>query len=393
MYSVADYGSMIADRVRMDAYEAALKAAIRPGAVVLDIGAGTGICALLACRYGARHVYALEVNPAVVVGRTIAEANGLAERITFVRQLSTSWQPPEQADVMVSDLRGVLPLTSGHLPAIIDARTRLLKSGGIQIPRRDDLWAAVVRARRVHDHLTRIWTDNPYGLDMSAARELVVNTWLSAPNRGCQPITAPAHGATLDYTTLDNTALRAHFTWHGPGRGRAHGILVWFEAEVLEGIRYTTAPDQPPTVYGRAFVPWPHAVALDGSETIELELCADLVGDDYIWRWETTIARARGDGAPATRFKQSTFHSQPLDLDRLHRRAPGHVPSLGVEGRIDLLILQGMAEGLSVQALAERLAVQLPDRFPGWQAALGRVGDVAARYDAGAVERSGPAAS
>ena len=49
MYRVVDYGDMIADAVRMNAFVAALRAAVTPGCVVVDIGTGTGIFALLAC--------------------------------------------------------------------------------------------------------------------------------------------------------------------------------------------------------------------------------------------------------------------------------------------------------------------------------------------------------
>jgi len=42
-YSIAGYGEMIADRVRMDAYVRALRRAIAPGSVVIDIGTAYGI--------------------------------------------------------------------------------------------------------------------------------------------------------------------------------------------------------------------------------------------------------------------------------------------------------------------------------------------------------------
>lgn len=56
VYNLNDYGRMIADHVRMDAYAQALKAVVTPESVVLDIGAATGIHALLACKFGARRV-------------------------------------------------------------------------------------------------------------------------------------------------------------------------------------------------------------------------------------------------------------------------------------------------------------------------------------------------
>ena len=88
MYSVHDYGAMIADRVRMEAYAEALRQAVKPGSVVLDLGSGAGIFALLACRLGARHVYAIEPSDIIEVGREIAAANSCRGRITFLQQRS-----------------------------------------------------------------------------------------------------------------------------------------------------------------------------------------------------------------------------------------------------------------------------------------------------------------
>ena len=49
MYSIMGFGAMIEDKGRMNAYVSALKATVKNGDVVVDIGTGTGIAALLAC--------------------------------------------------------------------------------------------------------------------------------------------------------------------------------------------------------------------------------------------------------------------------------------------------------------------------------------------------------
>ena len=134
MYSLNGYGDMITDTVRMDAYVRALQRAVKPGAVVLDIGTGTGIFALLAARMGARRVYAIEPSDAINVAREIARANGCADSIEFIQALSTEVEPAERADVLVSDLRGVLPFCGGHFAAIADARRRWLAPGATLIP-------------------------------------------------------------------------------------------------------------------------------------------------------------------------------------------------------------------------------------------------------------------
>src|SRR5947207_11156361 len=117
MYSLAGYCSMIAERVRTDAYTRALRQVLRPGSICLDLGTGSGFFAVLACRLGARKVIAVEPDDAIHVARAVAAANGCAERITFLQNLSTRVNLEEQADVIVSDLRGVLPLLGHHLPS------------------------------------------------------------------------------------------------------------------------------------------------------------------------------------------------------------------------------------------------------------------------------------
>src|SRR5438034_88429 len=105
-YRVEHYGEMMCDSSRMAAYDRALRAACGLDSVVLDLGTGTGIHALLACRAGARHVYAVEWSDAIAIAREIAQANGFADRITFIQGRSTDITLPEPVDVVVMDLRG-----------------------------------------------------------------------------------------------------------------------------------------------------------------------------------------------------------------------------------------------------------------------------------------------
>ena len=64
-YNLIQYGSMISDAWRMNPYISALKSKINSRSIVLDLGAGTGIFAMLACKFGAKKVYAIESNPSI----------------------------------------------------------------------------------------------------------------------------------------------------------------------------------------------------------------------------------------------------------------------------------------------------------------------------------------
>ncbi|HEU4934552.1 MAG TPA: 50S ribosomal protein L11 methyltransferase, partial [Pyrinomonadaceae bacterium] len=146
MYSVHFYGQMLRDATRMEAYTAALRRVVKPDSVVMDLGCGPGVFALLACKLGARRVYAVEPENIVGLAREAAAANGFSDRIEFFEKLSTEITLPEPATVIISDLRGVLPWFEQNVSSIIDARERLLAPGGVLIPHRDVLWASVVEA-------------------------------------------------------------------------------------------------------------------------------------------------------------------------------------------------------------------------------------------------------
>src|SRR5690349_19542322 len=109
MYNVSAHGDMIFDNARAVQYLSALRAAIRPGDVVLDLGCGIGLFALAAARAGADRVYAIDDASVTRIAKMISERNGFGHRIQFVSGNSKDVTLPERVDVIVADLRGVLP--------------------------------------------------------------------------------------------------------------------------------------------------------------------------------------------------------------------------------------------------------------------------------------------
>ena len=170
MYGVFDFGLMLADRVRTEAYSRALREAVTPGCTVLEIGSGTGLFAMLARRWGAGRVFAVEVLDTIDLAPQIAEASGLAEGIDFIKGFSTRLDLPVRADVLISDLRGTLPLYRMHIPSIIDARDRLLAPGGVQIPQRDRIRGAVVETPSMLRRLQGPWEKDRFDIDHSVVR-------------------------------------------------------------------------------------------------------------------------------------------------------------------------------------------------------------------------------
>jgi protein arginine N-methyltransferase 1 len=379
MYSVTEFGRMIADEVRMRAYEAAIAKAVRPGAVVLDIGAGTGILSLLACRAGARQVYAVEIGDSIAVAEQIARANGLGDRVRFIQAKSTDITLPERADVVVSDLRGVLPLLQHHIPSIVDARARHLVPGGVLVPARDDLFVSLVEAPDVYEKVVAPWKADRFGFDMSAARQVVTNTWERAFFQQGELLADPARWASLDYRTIESASVRGTVTLHPKRPGMAHGLVAWFDAVLSDGIGYSNAPGQPETVYGSGFFPFAEPLVFAPGDRLAVTFRADLVGGDYVMTWHTTVYQGDGE-TPVHDLRQSTFHGGPLPMEKVRRRAGAWRPSLNQDGEIDAAILRAMTGKCPLEAIAAQVHERFPGRFRTLTDAMARVSDLSERY-------------
>ncbi len=77
--------TMICDRVRTEAFRHAIDSVVRPGDVVLDVGAGSGILSMFAARAGAARVYAVERTTVAVMAQELAAANGFADVIEVIQ--------------------------------------------------------------------------------------------------------------------------------------------------------------------------------------------------------------------------------------------------------------------------------------------------------------------
>jgi type III protein arginine methyltransferase len=145
---------ILRDRGRIAAFEQALQRNVARGAHVLEIGAGTGILAMMAARAGAARVASCETNPAVAAAaKEIVRLNGYSERVKIIAKHSSKLavgvdldRPPDLlvAEVISSDLIG-----EGILECLEDACGRLTRLGGRVIPARGSICVGLAYDKRL----------------------------------------------------------------------------------------------------------------------------------------------------------------------------------------------------------------------------------------------------
>jgi len=378
MYDLLSYARMMSDRRRVDVYRAALREAIKPGDVVVEIGTGVGVFAVMAMQMGARRVIAIEPNDAIAIARLIAADNGCDAGIEFIQDMSSNVALNEPADVLIADLRGALPVATTYLASMIDARERLLRPGGALVPAVDTLRAAVVEAPEVYAQLKPSCRFDDVDVNLQALAQFTTNALGHVQFDARNLLTNPQTWAEIDYRTIVNPNVLGRARWKVARNGVGHGYAVWFDSTLTEHVFVSNAPTEPNSAWGMAFFPWSEPVAVVEGDDINATIEARFTGSGYVWRWRTDIPV--GAGIHRARFDQSTLYRRPANTAEAKKAAPAHVAGLSEEGRIQRFILQAMDGKTSNQEVARRLAVAFPARFVDAAQALPRVAEMSQMF-------------
>jgi protein arginine N-methyltransferase 1 len=266
--------TLIADRVRNEAFEAALRSVIEPGkTTVADIGAGTGLIGLLAARIGAREVHLYECAEVARVAEAVIAKNGVANCHLYPCH-STEMRSPPRVDVVVSETLGNYPLEENIVTTMRDARRRHLKVGGIVIPNRIVQFVAPVVVPRMHLELT-VWDRVGFGLDFAPARTMSLNNAYVrslTPSELLDDGRSAAVWDTVDFARSPATRRKGEAKWKLARTTMIYGLAAWWTAELVPGVQISTAPGAPWTHWEQLYFPLLAPIEGAAGETLAVRL-------------------------------------------------------------------------------------------------------------------------
>ncbi|HEY8359311.1 MAG TPA: tetratricopeptide repeat protein [Ramlibacter sp.] len=244
---------------RNQAFHDGLASAVTPDTTVFEIGTGSGLLAMMAARLGAPRVTTCEaVDLIAQTAKKIVARNGFADRVTVLAKPSHAVQVgrdlPEPADILVHEVFSSELLGEHVLPAIEDAKRRLLKPGGLVLPACASIMVALVGGDALGKN---VHVGESFGFDLGGFNAI-------HPKRrplyreDLQPLMMSADTEAFRFDFQNQDAFPAEqktISITATESGLCYGLIQWIRIELGEAARFENHPSRPRPVSN-----WQHTV-------------------------------------------------------------------------------------------------------------------------------------
>ncbi len=299
---VSYHAWMLQDEVRTAALKGMVAELVKPGDVVADVGAGTGILGAWALRAGASRVYAIEASPIARLARRFFDANGFGDRVVVLEEDGGTVQLPEKVDVVVSECLGNFAFSDAMFLAVGRFADRWLKPGGRRGPCRVRLMLQPADGRLFADPTT--FFRDPYD-------DLDVSAFIHAAERRvevCDAVPSFLRAEATVVADFDPLARPDSFVlegdWELPVGKPVTGVVGWFDVDWAPGTTMTTSPQAEGTHWSQTLFHVPlHTPAAGDRLSIRVDVTFS-DGEVPAYRWSGAFRSA--DGSLIRRFNRSS---------------------------------------------------------------------------------------
>ncbi|ATB42900.1 SAM-dependent methyltransferase [Cystobacter fuscus] len=271
--------AMLNDTERNRTFHEALRAQVAPGQLVLDVGTGSGLLAMMAVRAGARAAVSCEVlEPIAHMARRIIAANDLSERVSVLSKssfdLSVGRDLPTLADVLVTETIDCGLLGEGILPIVHHAREHLLRPEARIIPARARIVFALLESSAIHRNN---FVFEASGFDVSMFNHFSTREYF--PVRlvtwDHTLLSIPTKAFDFDFREFPPTSRVTRVPVEVRQSGTVHGIVFWFELDLGDGVHLSNAPSNPRSHWMQAVLCFERPLHFDRGATAVVEAAHD----------------------------------------------------------------------------------------------------------------------
>lgn len=286
---------MLQDRVRTEAYLAAIREVVKPGDRVLDFGCGTGVLSIFAERAGAAAVYAVDRSTMLSSATTIFAENGCT-RITPLFGEGDEVELPSQVDVVISEWMGHFLFAERMLETLIVLRDKYLRPGGRVIPAQCSLHLGLVAVADYFHDLSFLCT-RPYGIDFSAVGDWPFNDVGIMRMRAEDLFPETVCISEFDLATMIEPPRELTGSITLKSEAVVYGLCGWFEAQLSPGVRLSTSPFSAPTHWLHFHFPFVRPLQVRANEAVQIDLqvVPQRTQNGYRWRARTSSGTRSGE--------------------------------------------------------------------------------------------------
>ena len=275
---------MMNDLTRNNAYLEALELAIDDNDLVLEIGTGSGLLAMMSFNAGAKEVITCEASKTLAAtANEIISENGYENKIKVLHKKSTDLlvgeDLPNKADVIVSEILSSEFVGEGVQATIVDANKRLLAKNGKMLPESGDIRIALIGdSEEIRE---KIYLKEINGFDLSKFNSITGNKFLlklkNKPNLLSKTEVAfkfDLYGLKIPSKKETILSLKANRS------GLCLGIIQWLGIQLFKNVKYENKPGETPSHWSTPIYRFDEPVYVSKGQEIKIK--ASLF-EDSVW--------------------------------------------------------------------------------------------------------------